>query len=187
MIYILKMNFLVKLLLENEMSNFTKYKLAEEWLNAAVNILRENFLLHGYIVPDVLISVGFGIKGHKPNSSRHFLGYCHPKCFSESGINEIYISPFLTDPLELIYTISHELVHVLDDCRNGHGYKFKKIAKHIRHPDCGYLSELEKLQTEVLYRSIADDIGHYPRKGVKYEFGFNIPNPYYMDRPVRWV
>jgi hypothetical protein len=167
------------------MNTNLKYKYAEEWLSNAVVILRANFLMAGYIVPPVHISVGFGTDGHKPNSKKHFLGVCYPKHLSYDEINEIYIAPFVTDPVVLIYTISHELIHAVDNCRESHNYKFKRIAKNIRHPDCGSLSEIERLQTDVLYRSIAEELGTYPRKGVKYEHGFTVPNPYYLERTQR--
>ena len=165
--------------------NSNKIKYAEEWLNNAVDSLRQIFLMAGYIVPPVLISVGFGHRGYFPND-KEYLGWCYPKHLSDDQINEIYISPFCTDPIQLLYTIAHELIHAVDNCRNGHGREFKKIAKHIRHPDCGELNAIEILQTEVLYKSIADDLGAYPRKGVNFQQGFNVPNPYYLERTERY-
>jgi hypothetical protein len=169
------------------MNNFQHFNYAEEWLQQAVAILRENFLLAGYVVPKVHISVGFGYIGHKPNLKNHTLAICYPKYLSNEDINEIYISPFLIDPVELIYVISHELIHAVDDCRENHNYKFKRIAKNIRHPDCGTLNDIELIQTDVLYRSIADELGTYPRKGVKYQYGFNIPNHFYLERTLRYI
>ena len=42
--------------------------------------------------------------------------------------NQIFVSPALLDPVLVLDTLAHELVHAVDDCEHKHGKEFKKIA-----------------------------------------------------------
>ncbi len=87
-------------------------------------MLRPIFERAGFFVPEVKVSVGFTSGGSK---SRH-LGQCWSSKSSADGINQIFISPGESDPVEVLDTLTHELVHAVDDCVSGHGDAFKKIA-----------------------------------------------------------
>jgi hypothetical protein len=47
---------------------------------------------------------------------------------SEDSVNQIFISPALSDTVDLLNTLLNELVHAVDDCENKHGPVFKKMA-----------------------------------------------------------
>ena len=95
----------------------------EEWLQIALVKVTPIFNEKGYQVPKVKVSCGFASTGNK----RH-IGQCWPTCSSQASVNEIFISPGLDDPVDVMDTLVHELVHAVDDCKNGHGAEFKKIA-----------------------------------------------------------
>ena len=102
-----------------------KHTTRESWLLAAVDLLRPIFLAKNHIVPkDVLVSCGFASTGKKS----HHIGQCWSKRSSANEVNQIFISPTLDEPVEVLDTLLHELVHAVDDCQHKHGKEFKKIA-----------------------------------------------------------
>lgn len=96
----------------------------EQWLLRGVEMLRPIFERAGYSIPEVKVSVGFTSGG---TSARH-LGQCWSSSSSADGVNQIFISPGESDPVAVLDTLTHELVHAVDDCVSGHGEAFKKIA-----------------------------------------------------------
>lgn len=101
------------------------YSTREAWLLAAVGELRGLFLSKGHVVPQsILVSCGFASTGKRS----HHIGECWSTSASEVEINQIYISPTLGDPVAVLDTLVHELVHAVDDCKNKHGKPFRKIA-----------------------------------------------------------
>ena len=96
--------------------------LREEWLMRAVVHLEPIFQRGGYQIPQVKVSIGFPSTGAK---GRH-LGQCWGSKASEDGINQIFIAPNQSDPVEVLDTLTHELVHAVDDCKSGHGEGFNE-------------------------------------------------------------
>ena len=45
--------------------------------------------------------------------------------------DQIFISPALGDPVDVLDTLVHELVHAVDNCEHKHGKEIKKIALSI--------------------------------------------------------
>jgi hypothetical protein len=139
----------------------TQQPTRQHWLEQAVEQAEIVFKARGYMVPDVLISCGFTSTGIR--SSR--IGECWPVTRCSGGLNQIFISPVIDDAEEIIGVIFHELVHAVDDCKSGHGKKFKEIATTIgltgkmihAHPG-EELSEAVKI--------IAKSLGPYPHKRV---------------------
>jgi hypothetical protein len=60
------------------------------------------------------------------------VGQCWSTKSSDAAIDEIFISPKLADPVEVLDTLTHELVHAVDNCEHKHGKEFKAIARRIR-------------------------------------------------------
>ena len=97
----------------------------EQWLQQAIELLRPLFQRHGHALPErCLVSCGFPSTGLR----NHHIGQCWPRQRSSDGLNQIFISPALGDPVEVLDTLVHELVHAVDDCEHKHGKEFKKIA-----------------------------------------------------------
>ena len=96
----------------------------EAWLLFAVGHLAPIFSEAGYNLPRVRVSCAV------PSTSKRgsAVGQCWPTSRSADQVNEIYISPVHADALEVLDTLTHELVHAIDDCKNRHGAEFKKIA-----------------------------------------------------------
>ena len=136
----------------------TKHTTRETWLLAAVDLLRPVFLTKHHIIPvDVMVSCGFASTGTRS----HHVGQCSSKQSSTNDQNQIFISPALHEPVEVLDTLVHELVHAVDDCKHKHGKEFKKIALSLgmkgpmRSADAG--PELKEKLTQ-----LAKQLGVYP-------------------------
>ena len=139
------------------MTIITLTAIREDWLIRAVAHLEPIFQRSGYQIPKVKVSIGFPSTGAK---GRH-LGQCWGSRASEDGINQIFIAPNQSDPVEVLDTLTHELVHAVDDCKSGHGEGFKKIATDVglkgpmRSAGAG-----EYLKQDLI--KIAQALGHFP-------------------------
>jgi hypothetical protein len=152
-----------------------KHSTREEWLQAAIEMIRPTFLSKGYRIPDdCQVSCGFASTGLRS----HHIGQCWSRKSSSDGRNQIFISPALQDPLEVMDTLVHELVHAVDDCQHKHGREFKKIAMKVglegpmRSASAG--KELKQHLAE-----LAAKIGPYPhgRLEVYHRKVTNSPRP----------
>ena len=147
-------------------------KTRETWLQEATQLLVPLFADKGYTVPEVAVSCGFTSSGKR---SAH-VGECWSSSASKEKINQIFISPVLEDPVEVLDTLTHELVHAVDNCKHRHGPEFKEIALGIglegkmREASAG--GELkQKLQT------IARKLGRYPHTKLRVPVSMVIRPP----------
>lgn len=99
----------------------------EAWLTRLVDTMREElFAPHGYTVPEATrISVGW------PRGSRKAIGQCWPAPASADGHHEIFISPALSDAMEVSATVAHELAHASLPDEVGHNGPFVKCVRAI--------------------------------------------------------
>lgn len=104
----------------------------EQWLRGAVDLLNERvFKPAGYETPsDVKVSCGWPSAGGV-GSRQATIGQCFNRASSSNGVNEIFISPRLSDPIKCLDVLAHELVHAIDDCKSGHKGEFRKMATAI--------------------------------------------------------
>ena len=139
------------------------YKTREEWLLAAVEAVRPLFSAKNHLVPaDCQVSCGFASTGTRS----HHIGQCWPKSRSVDDRNQIFISPVLSDPVEVLDTLVHELVHAVDDCKNRHGKEFKKIALSLgMEGPMRSASAGPKLKAQL--EAIAQTLGPYPHGKLK--------------------
>jgi len=104
----------------------------EAWLNKAIEELRPLFEESEVKWPDgvaMRASVGWPVRGALSKTKRR-IGECHPMESSKDSVNEIFISPWVSDPVEVLATEIHEIVHAIDNCKSGHrGFFSKSIRK----------------------------------------------------------
>ena len=101
----------------------TNHTTRESWLLAAVELLRPTFLAKQHVIPNnCQVSCGFASTG-----SKHHIGQCWSRNSSVHDRNQIFISPALIDPVAVLDTLVHELVHAVDDCKNKHVFVFAII------------------------------------------------------------
>lgn len=96
----------------------------EGWLAAAVEHLRKDFAEAGEpLPPKVNVSVGWpGGRGNKAN----VIGQCwHPSACADKA-PAIFVSPRLSDPVDVLAVLVHELVHAAG--HQGHRKGFRRLA-----------------------------------------------------------
>lgn len=109
----------------NTQTTTSPHATREGWLLLASDLLaQELFAPHGYRVPSVKVSVGYASTGLRSSA----IGQCWSRKSAEDDTNHIFISPSLGTAYEVIDTLTHELVHAVDDCEHRHGKAFRKIA-----------------------------------------------------------
>ena len=139
-----------------------KYKYADEWLDHAVELYQPIFQEAGYIIPPVVVSAGFSSKGYHPKK-KSAIGICYGRCWSPEGVNQIFIAPVRTDPIDVLWILGHELIHAVDDCQNGHKKPFFDIATKIGHWDSKSLSFKQMRDFQLKLEAMAIELGRYPR------------------------
>lgn len=148
------------------------HKYAEVWLNEAVELMRPRFAAAGYEIPPVHLSVGFTVYGYRVKTKRLILGTCSSRKMDKDGINQIFITPVLDEPMTVLVTLAHELVHAIDDCQHGHGPVFQKISKDLKLTDCRAVNLFDFRETVREYQLMLDQLGRYPRGGYHRMYGY---------------
>lgn len=103
----------------------------EEWLMAGVSEFKRWFKHAGYDIPDnVRVTCGFPSKSAVSRKTMR-IGECWDAGCSRGGTFEIFISPVLEDPVTVLATLAHELVHATVGLAARHGKEFSKCARAI--------------------------------------------------------
>ncbi len=139
----------------------------EEYLKRAIAILSRRFEANSYVVPAVKVSVGFPGGG----SAKKRIGEHWSPESSDDKMGSIFISPVLSDSIEVLGVLVHEMVHAVAGNKAGHGPVFKRIATamgltgKMRSTTIG--PELESfIRTEVIQL-----IGDYPHAKLNLSMG----------------
>jgi hypothetical protein len=135
----------------------------EAWLQEAVRRLEPIFSKAGYAIPPVRVSCGFPAS----SSPRTTLGQCWPRERSGDGVNEIFISPKLDEPVQLLDTLVHELCHAVDDCFSGHGEDFKGIAQALGLEGPARMAHASEALV-VRLMMIGQELGPYPHQAIAF-------------------
>jgi hypothetical protein len=99
----------------------------EQWLLRALALVSAHlYATSQSVVPDaVRVSCGFpGGRG----SGLKAIGQCWPTELSADQTTEIFISPTIADPVEVLAILVHEAVHAAVGCKHGHKAPFKRVA-----------------------------------------------------------
>lgn len=105
----------------------------EAWLEAAVEELRPLFQGINKPLDKVRVSVGWPSSGGL-GKRRRVIGQCWSGETTKDTLPQLFISPLLddpNDPMGVLATLVHELVHVVAGVDAKHGPKFARIAKQL--------------------------------------------------------
>jgi hypothetical protein len=105
----------------------------EQWLMDALSkqVFPLIFAAAGVPAPaKVRVSVGFP-KGSRGGKGAHAIGQCWSPGMSADGSAEIFISPRISDPVEVVAILIHEAIHAVDGNKSGHKGEFRRIAKAV--------------------------------------------------------
>lgn len=144
----------------------------EHWLQRAAALIRtryrdefaEHFGDKGEEHLDKIhVSAGFP---SRRGENGKVIGQCWRSTTTEDGSHHIFISPLLKDPIEVLATLAHEMVHAADDGENKHKGPFVKAVRALG---------LEGKPTATVagdeFRGFAEDaveeLGEYPHVALK--------------------
>lgn len=131
----------------------------EGWLVDATGLLgTEFFTSKGHKVPAKLqVACGW------PKASRRAVGQCWSPNASADETTQMYISPTEAEPVEVLDTLLHEMVHAVVGCEHGHKGPFRLLAKEIGFAGkmaSTYAEKGSDLEAKLI--GIADQLGPYP-------------------------
>ncbi|MDP1793395.1 MAG: hypothetical protein Q8K63_04575 [Acidimicrobiales bacterium] len=132
------------------------------WLADAVLELRPLFTGAGLAVPIVAIKTGSAAIGSRRDSTAIALCTCAP------GLSPcVTVSDTLTDPIAILGTIVHEMIHAADRGQSRHGVWFAGWATRLglEGPPEATIPGRRLVRT---LRAMADRLGPYPRAGARY-------------------
>jgi len=142
----------------------------EEWLNAMISQLRSWFKNAKHPLPEVPIqaSCGWpvGVRAlASPSGKSRAIGQCFASSCTPDGSRHFFVSPCVTDSLEVGAVVVHELAHAVLDCKGEHGPEFKRVAVAVglegkmtaTHAGPALVQRLSE---------IVDSIGPYPHNGL---------------------
>lgn len=102
----------------------------EAWLTEASNLILDDMIMPlsgDRARPEFRISIGF------PKHSRggKAIAVCFAKEASSDNVNEIFINPEIDNPIQVLASNVHELIHAVDNCENGHKGYFAETARAV--------------------------------------------------------
>ena len=137
-----------------------QYATRDEWLAAATEGLRADFEAARSPIPEKIRS-SFGFPHGGGGGKRKTIGQHWDAKQIGDGIGQIYISPTLDDPIEILATLVHELVHAAVGSECGHKGEFKRSAQAIGL--VGKMTATTAGETLTARLSaLADDLGPLP-------------------------
>jgi len=99
---------------------------AETWYRRAVEFYRDDIeAAAGKPVPAFHISSGFTVAGGRDTK---VAGQCFPNEASADGLAHIFLNPRFVEPLALLNTVIHEVIHAAIGCEHGHRARFSRVA-----------------------------------------------------------
>ena len=156
----------------------SKFKTREQWLEAAVReVSKSIFAPKNIEVPAVRVSVGWpGGRGKKQG----VVGQCFASFSATDKVAQIFVSPAVDKTQSVLATLTHELVHAVDDCKSGHKKDFIKIAREI-----GFEAEWTSSEnrtdalTEKLVK-LAEKLGEFPHAAIRQEERPSVQKTYML-------
>lgn len=144
----------------------------EQWLETAIELMKPHFTesIPGVEFPKVRVSVGW--PGGK--SGPRTIGQCWPPLAATDNVSQIFISPVLDDPILVLATLAHELIHAIDEVKSGHKGAFGVMARAIGLE--GRLTATVPGETlSAVLSTILEKLGAYPHAAIVAAGGVQKP------------
>jgi len=138
-----------------------KHRHREVWLDAAMDYVRGHFEGAGYDVPKyVRVGVGWPSRGGLGTKKRR-IGEAWSNTCSGDKVHEIIISLHLDDPIDVLETLIHEVIHVTIGVQHGHRRPFVE-AMHAVGLDGKPTATHAGEDLVPMLKRWAADLGQYP-------------------------
>lgn len=141
----------------------------EQWLESAADYLYTDFIGELGRLPK---KTGYQISCGWPSSrsqsiKNRRLGECwYPTACADKETHHIFISPLLSDPIEVLSVLLHELIHPICGVDVGHKGAFKRIALAVGLEGKMTSTHAGKELTRRL-NALAKKLGEYPHAALK--------------------
>lgn len=146
-----------------------KYDTREQWLESAADYLYTDFIGElGHMPKGKSWQVSCGWPSTRSQSSkRKRVGECwHPEACGDKETAHIFVSPCLDDPVEVLGTLLHELIHAICGLSAGHKGPFKRLAVAVGLEGKMTATTPSKELTERL-NALTKTLGKYPHSALK--------------------
>lgn len=145
----------------------------EGWLTAAMQHLESTLLVeHEHLLPQVRVSCGFPYR-----MQGKAIGQCWSSQNSEDETFELFVSPVLVDPVTVLATLLHEMIHAAVGTECGHKGEFRKLALAVgfRGKMTATVVEEGTLLHDTL-SELAEKLGPYPHGALRPAAHASKPN-----------
>ena len=151
----------------------------EGWLTSVASVMEPLFTAKGFkIKRPYRLTCGWPVQFARSIKNRR-IGECHNYTTSTGGVFEVFISPVLDKPLDVIGTVCHELIHVAVGTEVGHAGKFKQACKYLGMAGKPTSAMPGQALAEQLAK-LVEPFGAYPHKAIKVETKPIKPGPKWL-------
>ena len=145
-----------------EQPELTVYR--EAWLQAAASFLFDHIAKQDLPRVDVRVSCGWPVRGGVARR-RTVIGQCFAPSACKDGKPQIFISPLLSESIDVLGTLLHELLHASVGCQHGHKKPFSQAARKVGlagPPTATTVGE----SLRPLLTSYVEKVGPYPHAAI---------------------
>lgn len=104
-----------------------EHKTRESWYLAAATLIGQRvFKPAGYELPKLRIGCGWPTRNRKK-----IIGQCFPKDSSGDKTYEVFVSPKIIDPVQILAVIIHEFCHAIAGTKAAHKKPFINVMKAV--------------------------------------------------------
>lgn len=150
-----------------------KHDTREQWHHRVVQALRPEFKRLGYPLPPVRISTGFTSSGRRGRA----VAECWTDQFDAERHFQLFIDPRDDEPVNVVNSVAHELIHAAVGLQHGHRGPFAKLATAL-----GMLAPMTATPSGPefvkLAKRVLEKVGPYPH--ARLQIGFDLvdaPDP----------
>lgn len=137
----------------------------EAWLHTAAGFLLDYLVQHGLPRVEVRVSCGWPVRGGI-GRRQTVIGQCFPPQVCADGRTQIFISPRLADPVEVLGTLLHELIHASVGCEHGHSAVFSQAARRVGLAGPPTATVVSDALRPMLLAYVAQ-VGSYPHAAIR--------------------
>lgn len=145
----------------------TVFEDRESWLAEASDMLLDEVIIpvceSHRVKPLLRVSCGWP-RGSRGSKSRR--GHTYLREDSSDGLNEIFISPEIAEPLIVLDVLTHELIHAVLDNNTVHSGEFRVIARKIGLEGPLHTTHAGPELTQG-FNILVDDLGLYPHAPIQ--------------------
>lgn len=134
----------------------------EEWLMAAVDLLRPWLAEHDADVPPVRAAAGFP----QLSLERGVRGEYWPPESTNDGVGQIFVAPTMSNPVLVLEVLLHEMIHAAT-WPSGHRGEFTRVATAVGFEGRMTIGTTGEALNARMRHLVLDQLGTYPHSVVR--------------------